>query len=589
MGEKWDRAAQIKFQVLLIQHRLYGYGEENGFSAQFLNGLSEKHKAIFTNFGYRLTYGEALAIFESKNYQDPAMRGRQSFNPHKKLGFVYLDTDGVLRLTELGRYFLSDGYDLPEIFFKSFLKWQIPNPDSKDYTIEDGYNIKPFVGLMHLIDKVNSKWEELGNQRKGISKNEFTLFGPTLVNFNDVDSYANKIIGLRKQQQGKTQREQTEIYNNQSKQFAADFLNTNDATKINRLLSNLRDYGDNAIRYFRFTNLLYIRGGGFYIDLEPRRSTEIKMLLDYDDGSAVEFANLTDYQQFLADISLPELPWETRHKYPEIVSELVTDIQAKETKLDLPSAVPLNTFGTSSEGYKNYVRLLRSYRRELQEKDVHRYAQDISNLKECIATLEDIHSFDDRPVLLEKLATMGLHALNDAINIQPNYPVGDDNQPTFTAPANVPDIECFYEKANSICEVTMLTSRDQYYNEGQPVMRHLRDFESRNSEKPSYCLFIAPSIHRDTINTYWYAVKYDYEGRQQKIIPLTISNYVTILKTLVAIKNAGNQIKHTDLISLYDEVVGKTRQVSSSQEWAKSIPSIINEWSSRLSGGVRIG
>lgn len=38
---------------------------------------------------------------------------------------------------------------------------------------------------------------------------------------------------------------------------------------------------------------------------------------------------------------------------------------------------------------------------------------------------------------------MGLNALNDAILIKPNYPVGDDNEPTFTAPANKPDIECF--------------------------------------------------------------------------------------------------------------------------------------------------
>lgn len=584
VGHRWDRSAQVKFQVLLIQHRLYGYGEDNGFSAQFLNGLSNEHKAIFTNFEHQLTYSEALAIFESKNYQDPSMRGRQSFNPHKKLGFVYLDDGNTLRLTELGEYFLSDEYDLPEIFFKSFLKWQIPNPDSRDYSVGDGYDIKPFVGVLHLIDKVNSKWEELGNQSKGLSKNEFILFAPTLVNFNDIEFYANKIIDLRTRQRGKTKREQTEIYNNYSRQFATEFLNTNEVTKINKLLGNLRDYGDNAIRYFRFTNLLYIRGGGFYVDLEPRRSTEIKMLLDYDNGSSVEFDSLEDYQRFLADISRPELPWEAQNKYPEIIAELVADIQAKESELSVSSSIPSNTFGTTSDGFKKYLRLLRAYRRELQEKDVHRYAQDVTNLEECISALEDIYGSEDRPVLLEKLAALGLHALNDAINIKPNYPVGDDNQPTFTAPANVPDIECFYENANSICEVTMLTSRDQYYNEGQPVMRHLRDFESSNSEKPSYCLFIAPSIHRDTINTYWYAVKYDYEGRKQKIIPLTIGNYITILKTLVAIKNSGNQFRHTDLISLYDEVVSKTDQMTSSQEWAESIPSVINDWSSRLTG-----
>ena len=138
--------------------------------------------------------------------------------------------------------------------------------------------------------------------------------------------------------------------------------------------------------------------------------------------------------------------------------------------------------------------------------------------------------------MLEKLSALGLHALNDALQIHPNYPVGDDNEPTFTAPANVPDIECFYKSFNAICEVTMLRGRDQWFNEAQPVMRHLRDFEERYKEKPSYCLFIAPQIHRDTVNTFWIAIRYEYEGRRQRIIPLSIKLFVSILKTLLKMK-----------------------------------------------------
>jgi hypothetical protein len=582
VSHTWDLNAQVKFQVLLIQNRLYGYGEDTGFSTQFLNGLSAEHKEIFTDFGHPLSYDEALAIFNSKKYQDPPMRGRQSFNPLKKLGFVFLEADNTLRLTQLGEYFLSDDFDLPEIFFKSFLKWQIPNPDSRDYSLEAGYNIKPFVGVLHLINQVNSKWQALGNARNGISKNEFILFAPTLVNFNDIEAYANKIIALRTSQQGRSKAEQAELYNNYAWQFATEFLGISDTSKVNKLLSNLRDYGDNAIRYFRFTNLLFIRGGGWYIDLEPRRSTEINMLLDYDNGNSTDFASLSEYQQFLSDIHQPVLPWEDQNRYPEIVQELVNDISGKEQSLGLSSNIPANQFGTTTDGYKKYLRALRAYRRKLQELDVHRAAQNVSNLEQCIESLEDIYNADDRPILLEKLAAIGLHALNDAVNIKPNYPVGDDNEPTFTAPANVPDIECFYTSAYSICEVTMLTSRDQYYNEGQPVMRHLRDFEAANSDKPSYGVFIAPSIHRDTINTYWYAVKYDYEGQKQNIVPLTITDYVNILKTLVQVKTNGGQFKHPDLINLYKEIVDKTTHVSSSTEWAEAIPSIISSWSAQL-------
>ena len=125
--------------------------------------------------------------------------------------------------------------------------------------------------------------------------------------------------------------------------------------------------------------------------------------------------------------------------------------------------------------------------------------------------------------------------------------MGDDNEPTFTAPANTPDIECFYETHNAICEVTMLTGRDQWYNEGQPVMRHLRDFENKDTSKTSYCLFIAPKLHRDTVNTFWTSIKYEYEGRAQKIVPLSIGQFVQLLKALIAIKEQGGFLNHTKL------------------------------------------
>jgi hypothetical protein len=102
--------------------------------------------------------------------------------------------------------------------------------------------------------------------------------------------------------------------------------------------------------------------------------------------------------------------------------------------------------------------------------------------------------------MLEHITTLALYALNDAEIIKPNYPVGDDNEPASTAPAGIADIECYYKNFNMICEVTMLSRRDQWFNEGQPVMRHLRNFENINNN--SYCIFIAPNIHTDSAETF---------------------------------------------------------------------------------------
>ncbi len=575
-NKKWDLENQKAYQILLIKERVYGYG-----SNQFYNGLTQKQIDLIDDPTKEITFVQAEDIFNTKNYEDPSMRGRQSINPLKKLGFVVIKNEKVF-ITSLGKLFLNENFDLGEIFLRSFIKWQIPNPESDDYKIEDGDDIKPFTGVLHLIQTVNEKSLACGGKDKGISKAEFSLFGPSLTNFNDVDSYAEKIIALRQRLNGKNKQEKMAIFDKYKTTFAKEFLQSDDSKKIKKLLKNLKDYGDNAIRYFRLTRYIYIRGGGFYVDLEPRRSVEINALLDFDNAQSKTFASKEEYLDYISDISQPQLPWETKEKYIEIITKLIEDVQAYETELAV-EAVEIEDYSKFQEAeHKTYIAELRKYRRDLQDQEAHRKSQDTESIKSYIQELENIFSADDKPVLLEKLSSLGLHALNDALKIQPNYPVGDDNEPTFTAPANTPDIECFYESFNAICEVTMLTGRDQWYNEGQPVMRHLRDFESKHNDKSSYCLFIAPKMHRDTINTFWNAIKYEYEGSKQRIIPLSISNFVSLLNILVQIKAENKFLKHSEIARLYDEIINSSNSFNESNEWLKNIPETISSWQKSL-------
>lgn len=571
-GEEWTLENQKKYQILLIQNRKYGYG-----SPQFYNGLSANQIGLIDDSSKEISFAKAKEIFESKNYEDPAMRGRQSINPLKKIGLVIIKDNKVV-VTSLGKLFLEEDFDLGEIFFRSFLKWQIPNPVSNDYPENGNYDIKPFIGSLHLVNAVNQKEIALGNKPKGISKKEFSLFAPTLINFQNIDSYAEKIVSLRQSLRGRTKQEQKDIFDAYKLSFAGEFLGSENQSDISKLLNNLQDYGDNAIRYFRLTRYIYIRGGGFYIDLEPRRSVEIESLLEFDSSQSKSFESGDEYLEYISDISQPRLPWETKDKYIEIIEQLVGEVVRYEDDLNKDHAHIKDYQAMPEAELKKYIAELRSYRRLLQDETDHKRSQAIEQVESYIQELESIFDSDDRPILLEKLSALGLHALNDALKIQPNYPVGDDNEPTFTAPANTPDIECFYDKFNAICEVTMLTGRDQWYNEGQPVMRHLRDFENEHEDKQSYCLFIAPTLHRDTINTFWTAIKHEYEGRQQKIVPLSINQFALVLKVLLQIKKEGKFLKHEELSRLYDQILSSSESFNDSGEWVSSIPSTIDSW-----------
>lgn len=573
-NQSWDNVNQENYQKLLIKNRLYGFG-----STQFYNGLTSNIINIINDTDNEIDDNIIDEIIRLKNYTDFAMRGRQSINPLTKFGFVIID-DGKVKITELGKKLIASEKDTGDVFLKSFIKWQIPNPASNDFADNDDYSVVPFVAILRLISEVNKIEAERGNNPVGISKREFSLFAPSLVQYSEIESYAKKIVDLRDLQKGKTKQEREEVRNNYREQFAVNFLGTNDQSKISKLLKNLQDYGDNAIRYFRLTKFIRIRGNGFYIDLEPSRHTEIEALFESEFYKPRHFTCRDEYISYMTDDSLPVLPWHTKEKLSKIADEIHDDVVRLQNNLNLPIESKKDTAPMSESHLLTYIDDLRESRKLLQEKDNHIKSQPVESISQYIEQLEKIFDLENRALMLEYLSTMGLHALNDAKEIRPNYPVGDDNNPTSTAPGGMADIECFYDSFSMICEVTMLSGRDQWFNEGQPVMRHLRDFE--NSHGNTYCVFIAPAIHTDSAETFHIANTIGYKGSKQKIAPLTIKQFVELLKTLRKMREANKNFTHNNLKSLVSDIAESASSISNSDDWVANTQNIINSWSAGL-------
>lgn len=574
VGKQWNRENQKEYQKLLIKNRLYGYGNQ-----QFYNGLPPDVVVAINDVDIELTDVMVDRIIEVKNYQDFPMRGRQSINPLTKFGFAFID-NGILKITELGQKLIANEKDSGEVFLKSFIKWQIPNPASNDYSDDGKYDVVPFVAMLKLIKDVNELWADRGNKPVGISKREFCLFVPTLINYRDIHTHANEIVKLREAQKDKTKLDRKAIRDDYRHEFAVSFLGSNAQKEINALLKNLHDYGDNAIRYFRLTKFIRIRGNGFYIDLESSRHTEIESLLEAEFYRSRIFTDKHDYLSYMSDDSQPRLPWQTKDKLTEIVSEVHDDISGLQIGLGLPSLNIKDTVEMTEVELSGYISELRALRSELQEQDNHVKSQPVESIASYIDQLENIFTAENRPLRLEYLSTMGLHSLNDAKEIKPNYPVGDDNEPTSTAPGGMADIECYYDDFNMICEVTMLSGRDQWYNEGQPVMRHLRNFEAINQN--SYCLFIAPTINTDSAETFWVANVHGYKGDKQRIAPITINQFVSILRTLKQTRESGGRFTSDNLQGLVRSIAENAGSSESSDSWIMNIESIIYDWSTNL-------
>ena len=545
-GEIWDNDAQLEFQIRLIKNRFYGFS-----NSQFYSNLSREQIDLVEDISKPISMDDAREILSAKNYVDASMRGRNSYKTLEKMGLAIIKEKKIC-ITSLGAYLLSDDYDLGELFFRSFLKWQYPNPMDREFSDIFVYNLKPFILTLQLIKRVNQLCKANSQKEKGISKQEFEIFAQTLTHYEELESQAEELMLFReKLSKIKIYKEQKEFIEQYKEEFLADFSN----------VENLKDYTDNTIRYFRLTRFIYIRGGGYYIDLEPRRAVEIESLLSLYDGSA-EVLSKRDYIEYISDIKQPILPWEEENERQKIAEIILKEVRALEVELLVEERF---------EGKD--VESLRSYRKKLQALQTKKELQGLSKIEETIESLQNIRSLELKPsIALEKYITMALGIINDAKEIRANSLVGDDGEFIFTAPANKPDIECFYESFNAICEVTMLSGRDQWHNEGQPVMRHFREFENSSSLENNYCLFIAPKMHRDTINTFWFALKYEYEGKKQKIVPLSISQMLEILEMIKSLKSQGKSLSHRSFEQFLESVVALKESVATSDEWLRSIP-----------------
>ncbi len=558
--QEWTKETQIEFQIRLIKNRFYGFN-----NAQFYNGLTQQQIDLVDDITNNISMEKATQILETKNYIDADMRGRTSYKPLEKMGLASI-INNKIKIISLGEYLLSDDYDLGDMFFKSFLKWQYPNPVDRDFKDNEIYDLKPFILTLHLINKVNNICKENNIKAKGISRLEFEIFGQTLLNYTDLKTQANSLVNFRLAlKKVKGHKEKKDFTENYIDDFLSDFTNID--------YNNLRDYADNTIRYFRLTRFIYIRGGGYYIDLEPRRMIEINNLLNTYNGGSETFTK-EEYVKYISDINLPILPWEEKDKLIEIYTDLINDITNLQEQLNQE----IITFKTldNSDSLKSEIKALRQYRHKLQNLILKQDLTNISKIDEVINALVNIRKLDLKPsIALEKYITMALNIINDAKDIKANSLVGDDNEFIFTAPANKPDIECYYDNFNSICEVTMLNGRNQWHNEGQPVMRHFRDFENKSSSNDNYCLFVAPKLHRDTINTFWVSVKYEYEGTKQKIAPFTITQIIEILQVVKELKENDKSFSHLQFQKLLDNIINLKENVNSSDDWLRAIQNTI--------------
>jgi len=155
VGATWNHDTQIAYFANQIALRCYKPTNTN---------LSAKNIQLLNDEDSEISLPKVYEIIEEKNYEDVHMRGRTSMSPLVDNGLV--TTFDVVKLTSLGKALLSGEIPFNEVMMNFSFKWQVPQPNHHKFKADGGYSIRPFVGTLALIKKVNELWISEGNERK---------------------------------------------------------------------------------------------------------------------------------------------------------------------------------------------------------------------------------------------------------------------------------------------------------------------------------------------------------------------------------------------------------------------------------------
>ncbi len=483
----------------------------------------------------------------------------------KALGFV--DLSPSIALTDAGKE-LVYGKRPQEIFLRQLLKFQIPSPYHVETDgIEGTFCIKPYLEILRSIRELDY-----------LTFDELKIYGLQLTDYRNFEEIKNKILQFRTGRTNYLGRYKLysdamvtetvkEVYgqriedgNIKTRENSDDSLDTFISTQKH----NMNDYTDACFRYLRYTGLVSIAHAHRSISIAQDKVADVDYILSTVSRTPVYIDDVKKYKEYLFDSSTPVLYTDDKSSLILSVARLSGEPAERLYKLDVNAL---------KDKYDDIV---------AQQRDemIHQQVDEIKSYSvydDIMKTFSEITNRDyyDAPLMLEYNTWRAMTML-DGGNIKGNFKFDDMGEPLSTAGGNMSDIECYYDDYSLSVEVTMQQGQRQYESEGEPVARHYGKLK-KGSGKDTYCLFIAPSINPSTY-AFFYGLNHvhiDYYGGKSKIIPLTLEQFMQLLKQS---KYRGGQRSQKELRDFLDVIMMTCDRATDENDWGMEIQACVTTW-----------
>lgn len=446
---------------------------------------------------------------------------------------------------------------IQDVYLRQLVCHQIPSP------IEGGFpdgQMKPFIFLLQVLYRL----DESG--KVGLDKTELATF---IQPFRDhtskeVAETVRRIRVFRKQRAKRDGR----VARRDFEKTTLESVAAEAGVKTDTLWA----YADTTSRYTRMTGLLGMQGNRLgprveKMDIIKAILAEEPLFREDDLEYLYEFYRGTHLPTDEVSVSLKEVR--------RLRQELKT--------LSWPIPPELQIVDTGD------IKALKDARHRLQELLIQAREEEYAEqqrsperVREIVKYLDELGksrpSVVDPPSYLEWAVWRALLAIDHIvcpIHETRRFEIDDEMEPRGTAPGGGPDLIVEFEDFVVVVEVTLTRSSRQIAAEGEPVRRHVAQIQ-KETHKPVYGLFIAPTIDNNTAEVFRIGVWYWGDEKDYlHLVPLPLGQFRRVIELL-----AEHPFEPGDLIGLLDKCL--TYRHQEAPKWKSQIESAVDNWLSSL-------
>lgn len=517
----------------------------------------------------------------SKDQKETESNGRNDKSTFEFFGFGYVAKDGIIHVTQAGRQIMQGNFD-QEHYLKQLLKLRLPNQVQK--IKEKGNDVGIFP--MELVLRAFEKFESLNRSELAL------LFG--CVRKTELHSMLHAIEDFKIQYEALENKLDTkkvkQLFQSVYKAHYGDLENQ---------VNSYYDYAEALSRSLVYTGLFEISGRSLASKIRVAKHAQKKVellqknfLFSYPEN----VKTIEAYMDWYGNLANITLPWENLDERKEIVKDKIAMLHS------LLSEAPDEDYQqTAFVSQEELDRLLLHTQTTTNVSDLKDMEQRVSNaitnhnedyfIKVASKTkkerdfildkFDDILSNDDMSALwLEVNTWKSFLAIQGTHQVKRNFKIEDDLSPRSFAPGvgNTPDMELYFEDIILLPEVSLMTGVKQWEHEASSVIDHVLHFIEKEPEKKVFGLFLSSRIHLRTMWQFFILNKESWLGRNIPVIPLTIKQYMCIIKHCYE-----NEKTIEELLSFLLHVSDLTRSLSSYQDWEKEIENSIKNFVTPLS------